>query len=1027
MTTIQTPGIRRDRAPAADALRVFISSRMAELAPERATVREALASAGFAPWLYEVDAGAGPGSPRQTYLDVLYSSDVYLGIFWQTRGEYTIDEFDAARRSGIACLVYEKVSAERDHDLSAFLDEIGDVESGVTIRRFGSPEELAGLVSADVRRVQAELVRVSSSNGRTYTGNLNGGRFDVTAKATPMRRHPLQASDGPRPPQPFIDRIDSVDRLRHVIGSDESLLGVTGVPGMGKSSVLRRVADDPNASAELFPDGLGIYIEGDDWPRAGDLLRALWSKLYRVADHRFIPDDTALRAGLKATRSLVFVDGVRLRPDEVDRIHAEVPRSAFVMTADETADGEPGPLAYTKTVRLTEFAEAADILALFAARYEQAVSSELTDAVVRLCRSAGASPGMITRLANEAWGSGLSLADWVGQKQAGSNEPNAGSSDEDQRTLGILAAFGPDLATPGEVTSRLGVGPDQLSTLIVSGRVIAVDPDHRLPGAEYLTVSSGSDLEGLRAEIFDATVQWIGDATPARLEESRTFILRVLDWGEETDRHRGVVLLARAVAPQLAVVGAWDSWGAVTDKALGSARAMSSKGEEAWALHEAGTRQLMLGNKGEARQRLRAARRLRRRDGDVAGAAISTHNLRYTGGFAPTWRRWAVVAGAVLVIGALAQMIQAGPELDFGEVVSGNVSLQYQEFSNDGDIATTHTVEIDGDPAFCLMSPEGPICPAPALPTVETAPVSTGREVPECQFEQVVPADGAAEIRVEPQSECVVGVRFAPVLDPGETRREALGELRISTDEGDEVVELIGVGIRPSEVTTTMTTLVTTTTTGTSSSTSDPDPTSTAPATTVTIPANLPPVATNDEALVDQGGQALIPVLRNDDDPDGDPETLRIVVATDPSHGDVEVGDDFILYRHDGVSAEPDSFEYTVEDVNGGTDSATVSTQIIPVNAAPIANADTQQVFCRQSNPITLTGSDADGDMLEFGIFRGPRFGTLGDITPSSDTQATVDYTAADDSGSNDSFVFRVDDGREQSSATITLEGSCVD
>ncbi|HVR79831.1 MAG TPA: Ig-like domain-containing protein [Acidimicrobiia bacterium] len=1101
MTSVEVPAVERRQVAAADALRVFISSRMSELAPERAAVRDVLAAAGYAPWLYEVDAGAGPGPPRQTYLDALYNSDVYLGLFWKTQGAYTVDEFDAARRSGVACLIYEKIAAQREPELSAFLNRIGHVEEGVTIRRFRSPEELGQLVSHDVTRVQGELIRVQGTNGRTYTGSRYGGRFDLTARATPMRRHPLQASNGPRPPDPFVDRNDVVDRLKAAIGSGESLLGVSGVPGIGKTSVLRRVAHDPNASIERYPDGVGVYIEGEAWPRAGDLLRALWSELYRVADHTFVPDDAALRADLQARRALVFVDGVRLRADEVDRLRADVPGSTFVLTSDEAKERDLGPLAYTKAVPLTDFEKPADIVALFGARYGQEVPSELADAVVALCRRDGTGPGMITKLAHEAWGSGLSLAGWLGRKQETAADPGNDLSEDDHRVLGILAAFGPDLATPGEMMMRLGVSAERMTGLMMSGHVIGDGPAHRLAGVEYLPIVEAVDLEAIRGEIFEVTVQWIAEAAPRRLEESRAFILRVLEWGVERDRHRGVLLLAMALAPHLAVMGAWDSWGVATNQALRSARSLGAKGAEAWALHEAGTRQLMLGNKREARRSLRGALRLRRRAADMPGAAISTHNLGHTGGFATTWRRWAVLAGAVMVIGVWAQTTEAGAVLDFGEVATGSVSHRYQTFSNEEEELTVHRIEIVGDPAFCVVAPEGPICSAPGQPAIESEPVADGPEVPECRFEQVEPADALVRIRVEPESECALWVTFAPILDFGETRREAQGELRITTDEGEETIELTGVGVRLDDAPTTTAGATTTTVESSSTTTiqqnrpptaaddfetvsegssvlisvlaNDTDPDSddlnieivrlpengdvtlnpdgaityrhngsessedsftyqvsdgeaTSNEATVTIevsPVNDRPLAVDDQETVNEGGQVRIAVLANDSDPEDDP--LTIVAASAPAHGSVEIMGDVVLYSHDDSATTSDSFDYTVVDGNGGTTSAQVTIEINPVNAVPIANPGSTQVSCNSTVPITLTGSDADGDPLQFTIIDGPEFGTLSAIEKISDTEATVDYTAGN-AGNDDVFVFQVDDGRASGSASIEINGFCI-
>jgi hypothetical protein len=99
--------------------------------------------------------------------------------------------------------------------------------------------------------------------------------------------------------------------------------------------------------------------------------------------------------------------------------------------------------------------------------------------------------------------------------------------------------------------------------------------------------------------------------------------------------------------------------------------------------------------------------------------------------------------------------------------------------------------------------------------------------------------------------------------------------------------------------------------------------------------------------------------------------------------------------------------------------------EINPVNTAPIANPGSTQVACNSTVTITLTGSDADGDPLQFTIIDGPEFGTLGAIEQISDTEATVDYTSGS-AGNDDVFVFQVDDGRASDSARIEINGYCI-
>src|SRR5215510_8237778 len=106
-------------------LRIFVSSRMGELAEERKRIKVELAGIRINAWIYEDDAGARPGTIEQTYLDELEKADLYLGIFWRDFGAYTIEEYDYATKRGKDRLIYEKradIEGKRDPRLQSFLD-----------------------------------------------------------------------------------------------------------------------------------------------------------------------------------------------------------------------------------------------------------------------------------------------------------------------------------------------------------------------------------------------------------------------------------------------------------------------------------------------------------------------------------------------------------------------------------------------------------------------------------------------------------------------------------------------------------------------------------------------------------------------------------------------------------------------------------------------------------------------------------------------------------------------------------------
>ena len=174
---------------------------------------------------------------------------------------------------------------------------------------------------------------------------------------------------------------------------------------------------------------------------------------------------------------------------------------------------------------------------------------------------------------------------------------------------------------------------------------------------------------------------------------------------------------------------------------------------------------------------------------------------------------------------------------------------------------------------------------------------------------------------------------------------------------------------------------------------------------------NTPPVAENDSAAVVEDGTATLTVLDNDSDIDGNPLT---VTGASADAGSVTVNSDGTL------SFEPDSnftgtatITYTITDGDGGTDSATASVTVVPLNDAPVAEDDAQVIA--EDTPTDLTvlpnDSDVEGDDLTVTSASTPdgsvainSDGTI-NFTPISDFTGTttVTYTISDGEGGTDS------------------------
>jgi DNA/RNA endonuclease G (NUC1) len=136
---------------------------------------------------------------------------------------------------------------------------------------------------------------------------------------------------------------------------------------------------------------------------------------------------------------------------------------------------------------------------------------------------------------------------------------------------------------------------------------------------------------------------------------------------------------------------------------------------------------------------------------------------------------------------------------------------------------------------------------------------------------------------------------------------------------------------------------------------------------TVTInvtEVNDAPVAGNDTVTIaEDSGANAVNVLANDNDIDGD--TLTITAKTDGTNGTVAItGGPGLTYTPAANFDGSDSFTYTVSDGRGGTQTATVSVTVSPVNDSPTFLSITplsQTVdYSDAVQPIAITVEDVD-------------------------------------------------------------------
>ena len=165
------------------------------------------------------------------------------------------------------------------------------------------------------------------------------------------------------------------------------------------------------------------------------------------------------------------------------------------------------------------------------------------------------------------------------------------------------------------------------------------------------------------------------------------------------------------------------------------------------------------------------------------------------------------------------------------------------------------------------------------------------------------------------------------------------------------------------------------------------------------------PQAVNDSVTTNEDTLRSINVLANDSDEDGD--NLTISSVSSGSNGFTSIVDNQIVYTPAANFNGIDSFSYEISDGNGGTDTATVTVNVAPVNDLPLAKNDTVTTNSDTGLSINVLAndSDVDGDNL-----------TVSSVNPGNNgSTEIVDnqiiYIPEANFIGEDSFTYFVDDG----------------
>jgi hypothetical protein len=466
--------------------------------------------------------------------------------------------------------------------------------------------------------------QVAVGNYIVQIGRVEGGVVNILngPPAVPRSRsQPVLLL--PRAFPGMLDRETETSSIIQAIQSKESV-ECSGEPGSGKTSLLRRLAYQPQVSS--FSAGV-IYFQVNQQSNA-DLLKSFFDAFYEY-DSPVKPTETEIRYYLQNLSGLILLDDVNITPEQIESLMNIAPNCTFIAaTTTRTLFGE------TREVTLKGL-PTTEAVNLFQREFGRDLSDDEKKGAQYLCESVDCIPQRVLRAAHQAREENRSLVDIVPEAKSPALDQTLAAAEvkplteDEKKVLATLAVFYGAPIAAEHVTAVSGVSgvTDMLNNF--ESRGLVQSHDNRYTLASDVNNALLGDLMPWLTRALDHFVEWTegNRGKPEIIAASAQPILLILQWAVAAKRWAEAKRLGHATEEALTLSGKWDMWATALQGILKSAQGLQDRANEAWALHQIGTRALCLGARSAAQASLNGALALREALNDQMGAAVTRHNL----------------------------------------------------------------------------------------------------------------------------------------------------------------------------------------------------------------------------------------------------------------------------------------------------------------------------------------------------------------------------------------------------------------
>jgi hypothetical protein len=420
--------------------------------------------------------------------------------------------------------------------------------------------------------------------------------IEVAETADGLPSAPLvQRPGGKFLPEPFPDLLGRQDKTETILAAlgEQKRAEVYGDCGIGKTSLLCHLA---HRAAVVFPDLPVVYASAAG-QTLEDLLQTLFNLLYQT-NAPVKPAHDRLCHDLGRARAVLLLDDIQLGAEDLADLLAAVPNCQVIFTCHRQRRITEGRL-----IGLAGLDEQAATQLVTQALGRELRDDEHAD-FQRLWSLVAGHPLRLLQAAGLVRGAGQTFAGLVAALQAGDpievlqRACVEGLSTQQQRVIAVLAmACG--MLLPVELAATMSAAGNlraELRELRQRGVVEQRRDRYGLPvcslGQPQKLISPGLD----RSLALRALIAWLEhpDRKPQELLSVSGSVLTLLEFACQVGEWKTVIRLVRAIEPVLILSGRWDAWRHALEQGLQAARTVHHVADEAYFLHQIGSRELSL-------------------------------------------------------------------------------------------------------------------------------------------------------------------------------------------------------------------------------------------------------------------------------------------------------------------------------------------------------------------------------------------------------------------------------------------------